>query len=60
MENDYINPFDDERHQFFVLLNQKQQQSLWPEFAEIPSGWNKVFGPKKKQDCLNYIEEQAK
>jgi len=51
------NPFDDENGEFFALVNEEGQYSLWPTFAEIPSGWTAV-GPKgTRADCLAYIEE---
>ncbi len=38
-----------------VVVNQEEQYSIWPEYKEIPSGWNAV-GPKAhKQECLEYI-----
>jgi MbtH protein len=38
------NPFDDEDGRFFVLVNDEEQHSLWPAFAEVPAGWRVVFG----------------
>ncbi|QXJ23368.1 MbtH family protein [Actinomadura graeca] len=51
------NPFDDEEGRFLVLVNDEDQHSLWPFFADVPSGWQAVFGPENRQDCLGYIEE---
>jgi MbtH protein len=51
------NPFDDEDGQFFVLVNDEDQHSLWPTFAPVPAGWNVVFGEGTRQDCLAYVEE---
>lgn len=51
------NPFDDEDGRFFVLVNDENQHSLWPTFADIPSGWNKVFGEASRQECLDYVNE---
>ncbi|RUL78901.1 MbtH family protein [Dyella choica] len=50
------NPFDDEKHSFFVLVNHEGQHSLWPQFAQIPAGWEPVFGPDARQPCLDYVE----
>ncbi|OBJ48099.1 MbtH family protein [Mycobacterium sp. 1423905.2] len=50
------NPFDDETGRFFVLINDEEQHSLWPEFAAVPVGWRVVFGPDTRADCLAYIE----
>jgi MbtH protein len=51
------NPFDDESGQFYILVNDEEQHSLWPAFAEIPAGWRVVFGVAGRQDCLAYVEE---
>lgn len=51
------NPFDDADGSFFVLVNEENQHSLWPAFAEIPAGWSSVFGPGAKDACLAYVEE---
>ena len=37
------NPFDDENGTFYVLVNDEDQHSLWPSFAEVPAGWRVVF-----------------
>jgi uncharacterized protein YbdZ (MbtH family) len=50
------NPFDDDSASFFVLINDEEQHSLWPTFAEVPSGWRVVFGEDDRQACLDYIE----
>ncbi|ETB10221.1 protein mbtH [Mycobacterium avium subsp. silvaticum ATCC 49884] len=31
------NPFDDDNGSFFVLVNDEEQHSLWPAFADIPA-----------------------
>jgi len=51
------NPFDDENGSFLVLVNDEGQHSLWPSFAEVPAGWQTVFGVDTRQACLDYIEE---
>ncbi|MEJ2766581.1 MbtH family protein [Photobacterium sp. MCCC 1A19761] len=56
MSEQYVNPFDELKHQFLVLMNHRGQYSLWPEFKQTPSGWERTFGPSSKQDCLEYIE----
>lgn len=50
------NPFDDEDGSFLAVRNDEGQHSLWPEFAEVPSGWTVVHGPALRQDCLDYIQ----
>jgi MbtH protein len=50
------NPFDDENGTFFVLVNDEGQHSLWPSFADVPEGWNVVFGEEARAACMDYIE----
>lgn len=52
------NPFDDESGTFFVLINDEEQYSLWPAFAEIPNGWRIVFGEDSRPECLAYVEKK--
>ncbi|WP_416963491.1 MbtH family protein [Streptomyces sp. Agncl-13] len=54
------NPFDDEDGRFFVLVNDEEQHSLWPTFAEVPDGWRVVFGEDGRKECLDYVEENWK
>lgn len=49
-------PFDDPDARFHVLVNGEGQHSLWPDFAEIPPGWQLAFGPGSRDDCLGYVE----
>ncbi|MCS4594919.1 MbtH family protein [Brevibacterium sediminis] len=51
------NPFDDTTGTFRVLVNDLQQHSLWPSFADVPAGWVLVFGPASREDCLEFVEE---
>ncbi|RKN04856.1 MbtH family protein [Streptomyces radicis] len=51
------NPFDDQDGVFLVLVNDEGQHSLWPEFADVPAGWTRVFGPESRAACLAHIEE---
>jgi uncharacterized protein YbdZ (MbtH family) len=51
------NPFDDDTGHFFVLVNDEDQHSLWPTFAELPTGWRVVHGEASRADCLQYIEQ---
>ncbi|MDH6222570.1 MbtH family protein [Streptomyces pseudovenezuelae] len=52
-----MNPFDDENASFLVLVNDENQHSLWPAFAEVPDGWKAVFGEDTRAACISYIEE---
>jgi Uncharacterized protein conserved in bacteria len=51
------NPFDDEDGRFYVLLNEEEQYSLWPTFAEVPEGWRIVFGEDSRTACVDYVEQ---
>jgi len=55
MQSEYQNPFDNTQHQFFILMNDKKQQSLWPNFADIPAGWAVVFGPDDREKCITFL-----
>ncbi|MEU3699009.1 MbtH family protein [Streptomyces griseoviridis] len=52
-----VNPFDDENASFLVLVNDENQHSLWPAFAEVPDGWKAVFGEDTRAACIAYIEK---
>lgn len=51
------NPFDDDSGTFFVLVNDDEQHSLWPAFADVPAGWHVVFGEAGCAACLDYVEQ---
>jgi uncharacterized protein YbdZ (MbtH family) len=51
------NPFDDDNGSFFVLVNDEEQHSLWPTFAEVPNGWSVVYGEAGRQVCLDFIDQ---
>lgn len=57
MNESSVNPFDNEELIFNVLINQRNQYSLWPEFAAQPPGWECVYGPASHGDCLSYVEQ---
>lgn len=50
------NPFEDADGEFVVLVNDENQHSLWPTFAEVPAGWHTTFGPDGREQCLDHIE----
>jgi MbtH protein len=49
------NPFDDEDGSFLVLVNDEDQHSLWPSFADVPAGWT-VVHEGGRRECLDYVE----
>ncbi|MEU4176571.1 MbtH family protein [Streptomyces sp. NPDC026589] len=50
------NPFEDEDGVYLVLVNDEGQHSLWPAFAEVPSGWAVAHPEDSRQACLDYVE----
>ncbi|MEV0373864.1 MbtH family protein [Streptomyces sp. NPDC050636] len=52
------NPFEDDDGTFFVLINSEGQQSIWPEFVEVPDGWSVAYGPVARAAALDYVEER--
>ena len=51
------NPFEDPDASYLVLINDEGQHSLWPIFADVPEGWQVIFGEAGRQECLDFIEE---
>lgn len=49
------NPFDDDDAQFYVLINDDGEHSLWPVFAAVPGGWTIAYGAAARQACLRYV-----
>ncbi|WP_025122166.1 MULTISPECIES: MbtH family protein [unclassified Serratia (in: enterobacteria)] len=52
-----LNPFDDEQQICYVLRNDQQLYSLWPDFSAIPTGWVSVFGPDSREHCVHWLEQ---
>lgn len=52
------NPFEDETAVYRVLVNDENQYSLWPEFADVPAGWYVVLETGSRAECLDFINEQ--
>lgn len=50
-------PFDDDEATFWVLVNDENQHSLWPNFARVPAGWQSAHGPASKAACLEFVED---
>lgn len=51
------NPFDDENGIFLVLVNDEGQYSLWPEFADVPDGWEVAHPAASRAESLQFVEE---
>ena len=50
------NPFENPEGVYLVLVNDENQHSLWPQFVDVPAGWQTAFGPDSRTACLEYIE----
>ena len=50
------NPFESPDGTYHVLVNDEGQHSLWPEFAEVPSGWTTVLAGVGRTEALEYVE----
>jgi MbtH protein len=42
---------------YYVVVNQEEQYSIWPEYKDIPNGWRAVEKKGLKPECLEYIKE---
>ena len=49
------NPFDDPDGRFLVLVNDENQHSLWPSFAEVPAGWRVALHETTREAALEYV-----
>ncbi|MEV6424513.1 MbtH family protein [Streptomyces sp. NPDC051662] len=49
-------PFENDEAFYLVLVNTEGQHSVWPTFADVPKGWEVVFGPRLRQECLTFVE----
>jgi MbtH protein len=50
-------PFDDPDASFLVLINHKDQHSLWPALAKVPDGWTIAHPGADRATCIAYVEE---
>ncbi len=51
------NPFEDDEAEYLVLVNEENQHSLWPAFADVPDGWHVAHPRDSRQACLDYVEQ---
>ena len=51
------NPFEGEDGRYLVLINAEGQHSLWPGFADVPDGWEVIYGEDGRQECLDFVEK---
>jgi MbtH protein len=50
------NPFEDPEAQYRVLINDEDQYSLWPAFADIPAGWTVAQDLAGRADSIAFVE----
>lgn len=48
---------DEDKTIYKVVVNHEEQYSIWPEYRDIPAGWNEVGKVGPKAECLAYIKE---
>ncbi|MEV4909118.1 MbtH family protein [Streptomyces albidoflavus] len=53
-----VNPFDDPEGTYLVLVNDEDQHSLWPSFAEVPPGWRVAQPGTGREAALAYVESR--
>jgi MbtH protein len=51
--------FDDETADYFVVINDEEQYSIWPARREesLPDGWTTVGAARPREECLTHIEQ---
>jgi uncharacterized protein YbdZ (MbtH family) len=52
----WLGPFDDDNDSFFVLVNDEERHSLWPTFADVPTGWRVVYTEADRVACLTELD----
>ncbi|MEV0086651.1 MbtH family protein [Saccharopolyspora sp. NPDC050642] len=50
------NPFDDPGAEYYALINDQDQYSLWPAAIDVPAGWSVAHGPADRESCVDHIE----
>ncbi|MEU6261887.1 MbtH family protein [Saccharopolyspora shandongensis] len=50
------NPFDDRNAEYYALINDQDQYSLWPAAIDVPAGWSVAHGPADREACVDHIE----
>jgi uncharacterized protein YbdZ (MbtH family) len=53
----FHDPDQEDTTVYKVVVNHEEQYSIWPEYKEIPRGWNDVGKSGLKPECLAYIKE---
>jgi MbtH protein len=48
---------EEDTRDYFVVVNDEEQYSIWLAHAPVPNGWRTVGEKRKKAECLAYIGE---
>lgn len=48
---------DDDETNYHVVINHEEQYSIWPDYRDIPNGWQAVGKAGKKAECLAHIDK---
>jgi MbtH protein len=49
-------PFEDPDGTYLVLVNDEGQYSLWPSFADVPTGWTIARAAGSRAESLEYVD----
>lgn len=49
--------WDEPGQKFLVVMNGEGQYSIWPDFKDIPEGWERSGFIGNKEDCLHHIDQ---
>jgi MbtH protein len=49
--------FDDKTINYFVVINDEEQYSIWPADRRQPPGWYVAGEARPRDECLEYIEQ---
>jgi MbtH protein len=49
--------FDDETIDYFVVVNDEEQYSIWPAHRDLPNGWRATGSARSREECLTHIEQ---
>ena len=55
-----MQPENEDRLVYHVVINHEEQYSIWPADQECPKGWTTVGVTAPKSECLAYIREHWK
>lgn len=47
----------EDRRRYQVVVNDEEQYSIWPEGADVPTGWRPVGVAGDRATCLAHVDE---